>query len=140
MTTNSARFYMCFVLMLCVACSGCGVAVVPTKGGTPGLVRTSSLQPLADVQVTICKLVGDTKTIHGVGVSRLDGRFELVLPDGKGPLWLEPGDYIVAAESVGSIPLAWEQPIGDPELTPLSVRWAGGGGELVIEIPDPISK
>lgn len=94
---------------------------------------------MADVQITLSKSVGETKSIVGTGVSRMDGRFELFLPDGTGPLWLDPGEYIVTAESVGSTPLVWEEPIGDVLLSPIRLNWVGPERDLIIELPDPLS-
>ncbi len=87
--------------ILFVTIAGCSPG--PITGGTSGVLRTDG-NPLADVQLTIYTATPSTNDDEslGYGVTSGDGKFELVKQDSTGPLYLEPGSYVVVLESVGA--------------------------------------
>lgn len=62
-----------------------------------------------------------------------DGSFRLATDLDVEPLWLEPGDYRVTLESVGS-PVAIPAEYGDVDRTPLRIHW-NDDEQLSLNVP-----
>lgn len=128
----------CGVLaVLTILLIGCG-GPRHVAGGTTGTLHAGSVL-LGDTQVTLHRVAGVTTEVVGMGITRTDGHFELVLPGAKGPLHLTPGEYRITVESVGPIPLRFPKDYGSPEKTPLFVKWAADDTQLDLEVPLPIA-
>ncbi len=119
---------------------GCDQSPRSTSGGTPGIVHVGAKYPLSDIQVNVYKVGPSGPELVGNGVSRLDGRFELVKTGAETGLWLEPADYAFTIESVGSVPLQWKEPLGKISKTPLRRVWSTTDVELDMDLPEPTGK
>lgn len=123
--------------VLLIALSGCdGSGHV--AGGTPGRLCSGSVG-LADVQVTLYRMAGTTSEMVGHGITRADGRFELVAPGAKKALHLNPGEYRVTVESVGAVPLILRDEFAAADSTPLQVQWTTSSTQLDLDIATPSS-
>lgn len=116
---------------------GCGGAR-HVAGGTPGTLHAGSML-LGDIQVTVHRVTGPTSEVVGMGITRADGRFELVQPGAKGPLHLAPGEYRMTVESVGPVLLRFPMEYRSAEKTPLRVEWTVADSQLDLEVPLPIA-
>jgi len=121
--------------LLTTALIGCGGPRHVT-GGTTGTLHAGSMQ-LGDIQVTVHRVAGATTEVVGMGITRSDGRFELVQPGAMGPLHLASGEYRVTVESVGPVPLRFPKEFGSAEHTPLRVEWTTESSQLDLEVPPP---
>ncbi len=90
-------------------------------------------QPVAEFEVRLFK-PGDSAP-HAIGVTSLDGRFQLSLPDGSGPCWLDAGDYVVVLDSIGPAVVKLPPAYRDPQKTPLKVAWRAEDTEINLAIP-----
>lgn len=113
---------------LLVLATGCGVQ--PVTGGTPGTLRAGG-QPLGEVQIIVFQQQGDAAVQVGLGVTALDGTFELVANEARGPLVLAPGQYVCTLESVGA-PLQFQPAYSQAQSSPLRVQWSSGSLDLDI--------
>lgn len=112
--------------------AGCRPQAVP--GGTDGVVHHGSVM-LSDIHVRL--YAADTLAPVGVGISESDGRFALRTPDASAPLWLPPGSYKAAIESIGPTSLVFPKEYGDPQTSPLTITWNGTDRQLDLEVPAP---
>lgn len=134
----SFRFVTCaFWVLTPVMFMGCGGAR-HVAGGTPGTLHSGSL-PLGDIQVTVHLVRDNTSEVIGMGITRADGRFELIQPGARGPMHLPPGEYRVTVESVGSVPLRFPKDYGTVEKSPLRVAWTADDSRLELEVPLPVA-
>ncbi len=125
-----------FVLLMTLL-HGCGGAR-HVAGGTQGTLHAGSVL-LGDIQVTVHRVTSTTSEVVGMGITRTDGHFELVLPGAKGPLHLTPGEYRITVESVGPVPLRFTKDYASAEKTPLHVKWTAENSQLDLEVPLPIA-
>ncbi len=116
----SRSFMVTWLAVMPAVLSGCGQR--PITGGTSGALPTDG-NPIPDVLVHIYLTNADTSL--GYAVTSGDGTFELVAQDSTGPLYLEPGSYIVVLESVGA-PTDLPAEYLDRDSTPLKMEWASG--------------
>lgn len=123
--------------LLAIALLGCG-GPRHVAGGTTGTLHAGSVQ-LGDIQVTVHRVTGATTEVMGMGITRSDGRFELVQPGARGPLHLASGEYRVTVESVGPVPLRFPREFGSAEKTPLRVEWTTESSQLDLEVPLPVA-
>lgn len=114
----------------CLTFAGCGTS--PATGGTPGRLASDG-NPLADFQVTVHRCEADQFQRLGCAVTAADGSFRLATDLDVEPLWLEPGDYRVTLESVGS-PVAIPAEYGDVDRTPLRIHW-NDDEQLSLNVP-----
>ncbi len=120
------------VLFFAVVLPGCG-GVQPVPGGTTGTLRAGN-DLLAEIQVTVHQVDGQSLRPIGFGVTDRDGWFELVTNGATGPLWLSPGDYRCTLESAGA-PVQIPGEYAKAETTPLRISWSANSDELNLEIP-----
>lgn len=125
-------FRFCMLMILLVVLPGCG-GVQPVAGGTTGTLRAGG-EFLAEIQITIYQVDGNSFRPVGFGVTDREGWFELVTNGAKGPLWLSPGDYRCTLESAGA-PVEIPKEYAQPATTPLKVSWSAGSSELDLDIP-----
>lgn len=118
---------LCVLQML-----GCGSAGSLPSSGTPGIL-TSADQPVAEFELKIYE--SGQSTPLGIGVTGLDGRFQLSKPDGTGGCQLAPGEYYVSVVSIGAALLKLPASYGDPQKTPLKIKWKAEDSELKIALP-----
>jgi len=111
---------------------GCGPR--PTTGGTPGTFQYGGL-PRVDVQIQLHRQPSQEHV--GFGVTTADGKFQLISPDAKGPLFLSPGEYSITLESVGTDPVLFPTEYTSPTTTPLRHVWSASDTSLDIQIPAP---
>lgn len=118
-----------------VILAGCAERIIVAKGGTAGSLHSAAL-PINEVCVTVHRLNGDRFEVIGFAETKGDGDFELLVPDGRGPLYLEPAEYRFTLVSTGSrfpIPKVYTQ----PDTTPLKIEWTGEETDLNFELPAP---
>lgn len=111
---------------------GCGAGDAAPRLGTAGRLMAAD-QPVAEFEVRLFK-AGDSAPL-AIGVTSLDGRFQLSLPDGSGACWLDAGDYLVVLESIGPAVVKLPPTYRDPQKTPLKVTWRSEDTELRLTIP-----
>ena len=123
------------MLAFVVALTGCNRAPKPVKGGTTGELQQAG-NPLGDIQVRVYHADENSYEVVGFADTNGEGQFQLLVPEGDGPLYLGAGDYCCTLNSVGSrIPIPKEY--GKPETTPLKVTWEAGDETLQLELPLP---
>ena len=121
------------MLTVVVAMTGCSRAPKPVKGGTNGELQQAG-NPIGDIQVRVYQEDGNSYEVVGFADTNGEGQFQLLVPEGDGPLYLGPGDYCFTLNSVGSrIPIPKEY--GKPETTPLKVSWSVSDETLQLELP-----
>lgn len=128
--------FVTWVMLNIVWAAGCGGR--GTRGGTRGSLR-SDRGILPDVEVTVYSGLPEQRVQRGSGVSTGDGTFSLHQPDGKAPLWLEPGEYAFTVQSVGPDPMVFPSEYNDPRRTPLLHTLTGTSDsvDLVLPVPQP---
>ncbi|MFO0920918.1 MAG: hypothetical protein U0905_00285 [Pirellulales bacterium] len=104
-----------------------------TPGGMPGVLLLKNGQPLADIQLSVFPESGSDELL-GIGVSGLDGSFNLRDPQAHHPLWLEPGKYKLTLESVGTVPIRLPDAWGKPSKTPLRMEVLGRDTMLSVQV------
>lgn len=127
----SPKDILCFFAIALTAISGCGVRGV--SGGTKGTLRSGG-ELLSEIQVTVYRVEGDSKSPVGFGVTAPDGSFQLVTNGAKGPLWLSPGEYCCTVESAGA-PVQFPQEYAQPSTTPLKISCSASDATLNLEAP-----
>lgn len=133
-----SRWIPCGVLaVVTTLLIGCG-GPRHVAGGTTGTLHAGSVL-LGDIQVTVHRVAGTTPQVVGMGITRTDGHFDLVLPGAKGPLHLTPGEYRITVESVGPVPLRFPKDYASAEKTPLLVKWTAENSQLDLEVPLPVA-
>ncbi len=120
---------VCFLVLQML---GCGSTASAPSFGTPGIL-TSADQPVAEFELKIYP-AGESTPL-AVGVTGLDGRFQLSKPDGTGGCELAPGEYQVSVVSIGAALLKLPASYGDPQKTPLKIKWKAEDTELKIALP-----
>jgi len=130
MPSSAAAASLWGLLALIVA--GCGSEQGVT-GGTPGLLHAGSTG-LAEIQLTIHP--GDGSGPLGFAPTGMDGTFELLTNQARGPLRLPPGDYRVTLESIGS-PVVIPEKFTRPDSTPLKFTW--NGSEKLLDLDAPLT-
>ena len=119
------------LLFMAAALPGCG-GVKPVAGGTQGTLKVAG-QLLSDLQVTAHQVkAGSTRPV-GFGTTIADGTFKLVTNRAQGPLWLDAGEYRFTLESAGA-PVQFPKEYTHADTTPLKLTWAGGDGNLELEV------
>jgi hypothetical protein len=131
-TKASRRRILFVVIGLVVAAAGCQRGSSSVSGGTEGILRFGET-PLADFQVQVYRKGGGE--ILGRGATGLDGRFQLVNPEGTGPCWLEAGEYAFTLESFGTDAPKLNRSYADADKTPLTFNWDGGRQTLELTVP-----
>lgn len=120
-----------FVLSALLLTLGCSTdRSVP--GGTPGVLRNAT-GGLREVQIHVHR--ADDLQVIGFGVSTEGGAFALYQPQGKGPLHLQPGEYVFTLESVAPEPIPLPRDTSDPRRTPLRRTWTSDDEVLELLIP-----
>ncbi|MCU0720315.1 MAG: hypothetical protein MUC83_11475 [Pirellula sp.] len=120
------------LLMLVLSSSGCQRNTSASVGGTSGVLRMGEA-PLADFQIKVFH--GPDGTLMGTGATNWEGRFQLVNPEGKGPCWLESGDYICVLESFGTDAPKLSPSYGDKSKSPLKIKQTDRSQPLELQIP-----
>ncbi|XZE22585.1 hypothetical protein SH449x_002521 [Pirellulaceae bacterium SH449] len=131
-TTGMGRTVLMTMIGFILACLGCQGGRPSVSGGTDGILRLGEI-PLADFQVKVYRK--DGREFLGRGATGLDGRFQLVNPEGTGPCWLEAGQYAFTLESFGTDAPKLSQTYSDEARTPLSFEWDGGRQSLELIVP-----
>ena len=117
------------LVWLTVGCQrNSGVSV----GGTAGVLQIGDV-PLADFQVKVFS--GGDGTLVGTGATNWEGRFQLVTPEGRGPCWLESGEYVCVIESFGTDAPKLSQSYGDKTKSPLKIRQLDRTQQIELRIP-----
>lgn len=111
---------------------GCG-GPKPVSGGTPGMLRSQGY-PLAEMKVTLYQAEGSGFRLIGFASTGMDGSFQLVTKEARGPLKLPPGNYRYTLESNGS-PARIPRAVLKPETTPLRLSWAADDAQLRLDVP-----
>ncbi|MDB5347287.1 MAG: hypothetical protein JWP89_5664 [Schlesneria sp.] len=124
------------VLLLLAELTGCGGGHV--AGGTRGTLHAGSVL-LGDIQVTVHRVDGAIFDVVGAGITRADGRFDLVQPGARSALHLSPGEYRVTLESVGAVPLWFAHEYYSAKTSPLHVNWTIKSLQLDLDIPLPVA-
>ena len=126
---------MLVLLLVAAALPACG-GVKPVAGGTQGTLKVAG-QLLSDIQVTVHQVEGGPAHPVGFGTTIADGTFELVTNGAQGPLWLDAGEYRFTLESAGA-PVQFPKEYTHADTTPLKRTWAGGDGDLELEVPTAV--
>lgn len=90
--------------------------------------------PLAEMKLTLHQVEGSSLHVVGFAATGMDGTFQLVTNEARGPLRLPGGEYRITLESNGS-PVTIPAEFTKPEDTPLKITWTGREDSLVIETP-----
>jgi len=112
--------------------SGCSRGPTPVSGGTAGSLIAGET-PVPDFEVKIYR-AGSTIPL-GLAATGNDGKFQLVLPKGEGPLWLSPGEYAFTLESLGPDSPRMLPAYANASKTPLKVNWKSDDKSLDLRIP-----
>jgi hypothetical protein len=102
-------------------------------GGTPGVLRSADGNGLREVQINVHR--AQDRQLIGFGVSTEGGAFALYQLQAKGPLYLEPGEYVFTLESIAPELIPLPPATRDPQRTPLRQTWASGDKLLELQIP-----
>ncbi len=124
-------------LVVLLLLAGCRDSQTGSVGGTKGFLRAGDRLALADVQVNVYQLGGDKPRLVGMGVSNVEGCFELYRSEDSEPLWLQPAEYAFTIESVGPVPLTWKEPVHAVDKTPLRKKWTETDSTLNLSVPAP---
>lgn len=126
------KFALLCVGLCVLTMSGCGSTGSAPSSGTLGIL-TSADHPVAEFELKIYP-AGESTPL-GVGVTGLDGRFQLSKLDGTGGCRLPPGEYHISVVSIGPALLKLPASYGDPQKTPLRIKWKAEDTELKISLP-----
>lgn len=120
------------LLTLVLVSTGCQRSSSGAVGGTSGVLRMGDA-PLADFQVKVFR--GADGSLMGTGATNWEGRFQLVTPEGRGPCWLEPGDYVCVIESFGTDAPKLSSAYGDKTKSPLKIKHTDRTQQIELRIP-----
>lgn len=115
-----------------VFCGGCSSQPSSVEGGTSGTLVAGDY-PVPDFEIKVFE-VGNSVPL-GMGTTANDGKFQLILMKGEGPLWLEPGEYAITLESIGPETPRIPSSYADHSKTPLKVTWKSEDKSLELKIP-----
>lgn len=123
----------CKMIFVCLCVfAGCG-KVRSVELGTPGELRMSG-QPLAEIELKFFPDSAASSECVAVGVSNIDGSFGLMQPNAAGPVWLLPGKYRIAIESVGN-PIQLPEQYDDPRESPLTYECVDSKSKISLNLP-----
>jgi hypothetical protein len=120
--------FACCLMLL----NGCSEGPSPVVGGTAGSLVAGGI-PIPDFEVMVYKS-GSTVPL-GMGTTGNDGKFQLVLPKGEGPLWLETGEYVFTLESLGPEAPRMSATYSNAAKTPIKMSWKSDDKSLELKIP-----
>ena len=115
-----------------LAMSGCEDSSAKVAGGTPGSLVAGET-PVPDFEVKVFEV--GSSILLGVGTTGHDGKFQLVRPNGDGPLWLYPGEFAFTLESLGPAAPRLAVVYANATKTPLKVKWNAQVKSLDLKIP-----
>lgn len=120
------------IVILVWLATGCQRNSDVSVGGTSGVLKMGDV-PLADFHVKVLR--GADGTLVGSGATNWEGRFQLVMPEGRGPCWLEAGEYVCVIESFGTDAPKLSQSYGDKTKSPLKIKQMDRTQQIELRIP-----
>jgi hypothetical protein len=120
------------IVILVWLATGCQRNSTESVGGASGVLQMGDV-PLADFQVKVFR--GGDGTLIGTGATNWEGRFQLVTPEGRGPCWLESGEYVCVIESFGTEAPKLSPSYGDKTKSPLKIKQTDPTQQIELRIP-----